>query len=60
MKNADVIRQMTDEEMAELFAPTGNGLRACPEGAKWPKSCEDGCGNCWLDWLKQEVSDDPH
>lgn len=56
--NADHIRSMTDKELAELFAPTGNGLKACPDGAKYPKSCEDGCGNCWLRWLKSPVEVD--
>lgn len=55
--NADRIRGMTDEELARLFAPTGNGLKACPDGAKYPKSCEDGCGNCWLRWLKSPVEE---
>lgn len=55
--NADRIRAMTDKELAELFAPTDNGLKPCPKGAKYPKSCEHGCGNCWLDWLTQEAED---
>lgn len=55
LTNADKIRQMSDEELAALFAPTDKGLKPCPEGAKYPKSCEHGCGNCWLDWLKREV-----
>lgn len=45
---------MSDEELAALFTPTDKGLKPCPKGAKYPKSCEHGCGNCWLDWLKEE------
>lgn len=49
--NADNIRNMTDEELAKIFALK----RPCPPFAKWPASCENGCGNCWLNWLQQEV-----
>lgn len=52
MTNADKIRQMTDEDLAEyirVFFP-----EVCPPG-----NCpgEDYCYKCWLDWLKQEVRD---
>lgn len=53
--NADCLRSMSDEELAKWFAPTDNGLKPCPKDARWPKSCERGCGNCWLDWLRQEA-----
>lgn len=54
--NADRIRAMTDEELAELFASP------CPNGLEPEDSCfyaiSDGddtvCKNCWLEWLKQE------
>ena len=52
--NADRIRSMSDEELAKWFA-LDNGLKSCPKGARWPKSCECGCGNCWLDWLRQDA-----
>lgn len=53
--NADRIRSMTDEELAEFLEKVGgcgpsfdekycNNVNGCPEGI-----------NCWLDWLKQEV-----
>ena len=48
---ADRIRNMTDEELAKIFALKRPG----PPFAKWPTSCENGCGNCWLNWLQQEV-----
>ena len=48
MTNADHIRAMTDEEMAELFyfCDCPRKIRGCPTG------CED-CKVCWLEWLKQ-------
>jgi hypothetical protein len=49
--NADRIRAMTDEELAE-FLYDG----CCREGEAFP--CSDvGCKKCWLEWLKQEASD---
>lgn len=62
LTNADKIRQMTDEELAD-FWPIGicpqnrscfrQGIRytECP-GEEIPS-----CTDCWLDWLKQEVKD---
>lgn len=51
MTNADKIRAMTDEEMAHYFSEQPD---ACPGRSGCSgKSCYD----CWLDWLKQEVSD---
>ena len=52
--NADKVRAMTDEELAEFCSRAGNAY-PCPPGKKWPHACEAGCGNCWLDWLKQEA-----
>lgn len=51
MTNGDLIRQMTDEDLAEyirVFFP-----EVCPPG-----NCpgEDCCYKCWLDWLKQEAT----
>ena len=48
--NADRIRSMTDEELAELFHKI-----CCPYsiGGKVDCNIENcGCGNCWLTWLK--------
>lgn len=49
---ADRIREMTDEELAEVFSE----LVDC---ACCPCNCSDGtCGNCqrqWILWLKQEA-----
>ena len=46
--NADRIRSMTDEELAEAFANQCAG-RVCHH--------RDSCKECWLDWLKQEATD---
>lgn len=53
--NADRIRQMSDEELAERFAS------ACPPKDAMNRCCQyylsgsNGCKDCWLDWLQQEV-----
>ena len=53
--NADCIRAMSDEELAEFL-----DLNDCPPrrfmGDYDCKSFK-GCRSCWLDWLKLEVSD---
>lgn len=47
--NADLIRQMTDEDLAHFMA------RVCPPGAKCN---EDGnCFSCRRDWLKSPVEE---
>ena len=55
MTNADKLRAMTDEEMAnkffgscpQIFGGYGMTKEGCPDF----ESCEE----CWLDWLKQEA-----
>lgn len=50
--NADRIRSMSDEELADYFS----------ELSCWPNANKDACmgmancDKCWLSWLKQEVS----
>lgn len=48
--NADKIRSMSDEELAEwkeaLSIPPGADCRDCKF---------ESCTECWLDWLKQEA-----
>lgn len=54
--NADRIRQMSDEELAELFKNL-----CCPYslGGKVDCNIEDrGCSNCWLSWLKAPVEEE--
>jgi len=53
--NADRIRAMSDEEMAEFFKI------GCPPGYDLCGACVpagDICNGCWLDWLKQEAADE--
>lgn len=55
--NADRIRAMSDEELAEAFersCPNDSGNRCCAYFAKG----SNGCFNCWLDWLRQEAESD--
>ena len=60
--NADRIRSMSDEELAEFAVSTGQG---CAPGKNYVECCfdhKDGpveadCRKCWLDWLKQEAKE---
>lgn len=48
MTNADRIRAMTDEELAEFLSEYG-----CVDCTK---ECEEvHCDACWLEWLKEEI-----
>lgn len=59
--NADRIRHMTDEELAEFY----QNLYACPPGENVCECCfgrpdspsKELCDKCWLNWLKQEATD---
>ena len=56
--NADLIRSMTDEELADLF---DTWIYDC-NCNDFPCRifCQQGCFNCkenWLRWLKQEVEE---
>jgi hypothetical protein len=59
--NADRIRAMTDEELAEFFPTTASEFSCPPSSTN--ESCRNvggwfkGCPKCWLDWLKKEVND---
>ena len=55
MTNADRIRHMSDEELAEYL---NNKLDTCcgNKPCDWPDP-NTNCDTCWLDWLKQEVQD---
>ena len=59
MTNADRIRAMTDEELAERLAILTDCVN-CP--CRDPHDqCDTADGSCkkqWLDWLKKEVEDD--
>ena len=49
--NADRIRAMTDEELAEKLSSF-----RCPQKWCFPDDGKN-CKSCWLDWLKQEAAD---
>lgn len=49
--NADRIRAMSDEELAEYVA-----TYSCPPAAERTR-CGGVCPECWLDWLRQPVKD---
>lgn len=57
--NADRIRAMSDEDLAEFIT-----YAVYDFGEERPGMCDvcdtvtmHHCGMCWLDWLKQEVSE---
>ena len=51
--NADRIRAMSDDELAEFLSPMA-GCRRCPVGCN---RYQNNCVDIWLDWLRQEVTD---
>lgn len=54
--NRDKIRAMSDEELARFIVRKSQ----CPDGytSVFGPHCveENGCEECWLEWLKMEVS----
>ena len=58
--NADRIRAMTDEELAEWIVSVS--LDVCPGGEPTDNNdyCTEHmtCKNCWLAWLREEVDND--
>ena len=48
--NADRIRSMSDEELAEWLEFRDDN---CPRAGCY----KGGCHECWLDWLKQEAGE---
>lgn len=51
MTNADKIRQMTDEELAEILE-----LSDCMNCPAWDKNCGARiCRKAFLEWLKEDV-----
>ena len=55
--NADRIRNMTDEELAEWIDNLLDAQGCPPKGID---NCTkfDECDKCWLKWLKEEVKDE--
>lgn len=53
--NADHIRRMTDEELAEFIA-YNTSCQTCVVRKGESYECQyTNCSTAWLDWLKQEV-----
>lgn len=64
MTNADKIRSMTDEELANLLAEEPIFIRVFfPKYCEIvmddenPGFCDDDCHECILNWLKREVTE---
>ena len=57
--NADRIRAMTDEELAELFMQEYDGADSftCPVPHPCPPEKEASCRECFLDWLREEAKE---
>lgn len=59
MTNADRIRGMTDEELAEFLDAEYWKLNQCKSDAPVDDETKEcllpDCKGCWLDWLKQEI-----
>lgn len=53
--NADRIRAMSDEELAEKFADGCCRDVQCEDKYQMPDGWN--CYGCWLDWLKKEVEE---
>jgi hypothetical protein len=56
MTNADRIRAMTDDQIAEMLSNS-----PCPVSEHGCNNCytfKSNCKQCWLYWLKQEVEHD--
>ena len=59
--NADRIRAMTDEELADYLSKNRGGCRALTTKSYVCNYYDDNlnpdCKKCWLDWLRQEVGE---
>lgn len=56
--NADRIRAMSDEELAELMEDKGDCPPIeCPHDGEGAKVTRLDCKACWLDWLKKKVKE---
>ena len=59
MTNADLIRKMTDEELAEYMLVLAEYMlvfNGCPNHGMM--DCQDSCYDCWLEWLRSEADAD--
>lgn len=53
--NADRVRSMTDEELADFLCDIGECDRRCPAKIGDCIFSDSTCRGAWLDWLKQEA-----
>ena len=56
MTNADRIRAMSDEELAELIDRETDSCAPTGDCEKMSRDCKA----CWLDWLQQPAEEDDH
>ena len=56
MTNADRIRAMSDEELAELIDRETDSCAPTGDCEKMSRDCKD----CWLEWLQQPAEEDDH
>ena len=56
MTNADRIRAMSDEELAELIDRETDSCAPTGDCEKMSRDCKA----CWLEWLQQPVEEDDH
>ena len=54
MTNADKIRSMTDEELAELIDRETDSCAPTGDCEKMSRDCKA----CWLEWLQQTAEED--
>ena len=59
MTNADAVRNMTDEELAEFLVYTQSTIKNCMIGIEDCKHENTGkdCKDCFLKWLQAEVEE---
>ena len=53
--NADRIRAMTDEKLADMLVDIGECDRRCPAKLGYCIFSDSSCRSAWLDWLQQEA-----
>jgi len=56
INNADRIRSMTDEELAEIFANNDCGYCRIHDFC-FAKGSAINCDDVWLEWMKEEAND---
>ena len=57
MTNADRIRAMTDEELADWLYMWAGGAPSCDRELQ-EKPDTKSCRDCWLDWLKSPAEEE--